>query len=159
MSFLKSPPSSLISSSWFRGGKGRKLSLNMTLIYIYKAQQHLGFPHPGVEEEAGSAWEERMRGLQGRAESGACLRVGAKWGLPPDQSLTLSPTLNLLSSSFSSSSYSFLIPFSFFSSLYHPPSRVYQSLTQASTYSTLPHFLLHFSSFHSLSTPHKGEGM
>ena len=103
-----------------------------------------------------------MRGLQGRAESGACLRVGAKWGLPPDQSLTLSPTLNLLSSSFSSSSHSFLIPFSFFSSLFHPshpPSRVYHSLTQASTYSTLPHLLLHFSSFHSFSTPHKGEGM
>ena len=44
----------------------------------------------------------------------ACLRVGAKWGLPPDQSLTLSPTLNLLSSSFSSSSHSYLIPFLFF---------------------------------------------
>ena len=48
----------------------------MTLIYIYKAWQHLGFPHPGVEEEAGAAWEERMRGLQGRAESGGLLESG-----------------------------------------------------------------------------------
>ena len=44
------------------------------------------------------------------------LRVGAKWGLPPDQSLTLSPSLNLLCTSFSSHSHSYLITFSSFSS-------------------------------------------